>query len=190
VQRSPEGSGPTHMPVRSVSVPFGRTTLWTVGHDAILLLDTEGCQVERRDAAGALTLRLDVGCAVEAVTERDRAQFLAEVLETARSRADSTVRRRFVEEATFPPAKATASGLLTDAWGRIWVRRPVEATGDDWRWLVFDDDGTPAGTLRLARRWRIAHVGARDLLAVAADEDDAPPVVARFPLSAPLQRAP
>jgi hypothetical protein len=190
VQRAPDAGAGTHTPARAVNVPFGRATLWTVGLDGVLLLDTEGCQVERRDGAGALQLRLDIGCAVETVTDRDRAQFLAEVLATARTRADSTIRRRFVDEATFPPAKATASGLLTDAWGRIWVRRPVEAVGDDWRWLVFDDDGTPVSTLRLARRWRIAHIGARDLLAVSTDEDDAPPVVARFPLPAAVQRAP
>lgn len=190
VQRAPTGSGPTHAAMRAVNVPFGRATLWTVSKDGVLLLDTEGCHVDRYDATGALTLRLDFGCVVETVSDRDREQFLAEVLQTARSRADSTVRRRFVDEATFPSAKATASGLLTDTWDRIWVRLPVQAVGDDWRWRVFDADGTPITAVRVPRRWRIAHIGARDLLVVASDDETAPPVVARLALPTALHRTP
>jgi hypothetical protein len=176
--------------VRAQSVPFGRATLWTVGRESVLLLDTETCHVERRDAEGALRLRLDFACTVEAVSAQDREQFLAEVLATARSRADSSVRRRFVDEATFPPAKATASGLLTDAWDRIWVRLPVRGATDDWRWQVYDADGAPLATLQLARAWRIAAVRGADLLAVDSERDDAPPVVARLALPEALHRAP
>jgi hypothetical protein len=175
-------------PVRAVSVPFGRSTLWSVGTASVLLLDTEGCEVERRDSTGALVLRLDLACAVETVTEADRAQFLAEILSSARSRSDSAVRRRFVEDATFPPSKATASGLLTDAWDRIWIRLPVQGLTDDWRWWVFDADGTPITTLRVGRDWRIASVQAQTLLVVATERDDAPPVVARLALPDVLHR--
>lgn len=175
-------------PVRAVNVPFGRSTLWTVGQASVLLLDTEGCHVERRDSTGALTLRLDLTCAVEAVTDADRDQFLREVLSTARSRSDSTVRRRFVEEATFPPSKPTASGLLTDPWERIWVRLPVNGLADDWRWWVFEADGTPLSTLQVGREWRIASVQSTDLLVVSTEREDAPPVVARLALPTVLHR--
>jgi len=175
-------------PVRAVNVPFGRSTLWTVGASSVLLLDTEGCHVERRDLTGALTLRLDLACAVEAVTDTDRERFLGEVLSTARSRSDSSVRRQFVDDATFPPSKATASGLLTDAWDRIWVRLPVNGLADDWRWWVFEADGTPITTLQVGREWRIASVQDRDLLVVATDREDAPPVVARLSLPAVLHQ--
>jgi hypothetical protein len=178
------------VPVRAVNVPFGRSTLWAVGQQSVLLLDTEGCRVERRDSMGGLTMRLDFACAVEAVTDADRQQFLQEVLSTARSGSDSAVRRRFVEDATFPPSKATASGLLTDAWDRIWVRLPVQSLSDDWRWLVFDADGTPITAVQVGRDWRIASVQRTDLLVVATDRDDAPPVVARLSLPAVLQRSP
>jgi hypothetical protein len=174
-------------PRRAVSVPFGRSTLWTVGPSSVLLLDTEGCRVERWDATGALVLRLELTCAVEAVTEADRARFLNEVLASARSRSDSTVRRRLVEEATFPPTKPTASGLLTDDWNRIWVRLPVREVTDDWRWWVFAADGTPLTSVRIARAWQIARVQATDLLVVSADRADAPPVVARLVLPAALR---
>jgi hypothetical protein len=177
-------------PVRAVSVPFGRSTLWTVGLSSVLLLDTEACHVERRDSTGALVLRLDFACAVETVTDADRAQFLAEVLSSARSPSDSAVRRRFVEDATFPPSKPTASALLTDAWDRIWIRLPVQRLSDDWRWWVFEADGTPITTLRVAREWRIAGVQARDLLVAATERDDAPPVVARLALPDVLHRTP
>ncbi len=176
--------------VRAQSVPFGRATLWTVGRESVLLLDTEACHVERRDAEGTLRLRLDFACTIEAVSAADREQFLAEVLASARSRADSSVRRRFVAEATFPPAKATASGLLTDAWERIWVRLPVRGVTDDWRWQVYEADGTPIAALQVGRRWRIAAVRSADLLVVDSERDDAPPVVARLALPEVLHRAP
>lgn len=186
VQAGPAGGEPAQRPMRALSVPFGRATLWTVGRASVLLFDTERCDVERVDAEGRLQLRLDIGCPIEAVTERDKRQFLGEVLASARSRADSTVRRRFVEQATFPPTKATASGLLTDAWDRIWVRRPVSSPDEAWRWQVFEADGTPIGTLRLSREWRIAAVRGHQLLLVANDREDAPPAVARVPLPAAL----
>ncbi|HMS02728.1 MAG TPA: hypothetical protein PKE51_07125 [Gemmatimonadaceae bacterium] len=186
VQAGPAGGEPGQRPMRALSVPFGRATLWTVGRTSVLLFDTERCDIERVDAEGRLLQRLDIGCPIEAVTERDKRQFLAEVLASARSRADSTVRRRFVEQATFPPTKATASGLLTDAWDRIWVRRPVSSPDEAWRWQVFEADGTPIGTLRLGRDWRIAAVRDRELLVVANDREDAPPVVARVALPAAL----
>ena len=186
VQAGPVSGEPAQRPMRAVSVPFGRATLWTVGQRSVLLFDTERCDIERVDADGRLEQRLDIGCPIEAVTERDKRRFLEEVLATARSRADSTVRRRFVEQATFPPTKATASGLLTDAWDRIWVRRPVEGLEEPWQWQVFEADGTPIGTLRLAREWRIAAVRETDLLLVANDRDDAPPVVGRVTLPAGL----
>jgi hypothetical protein len=154
----------------------------------VLLLDTEGCHVERRDSTGALIMRLDFGCRVEAVTEVDQRRFLQEVLSTARSESDSAVRRRFVADATFPPSKATASGLLTDAWDRIWVRLPVNSLSDHWRWWVFEADGTPLMPLQVGRDWRIASVERRDLLVVATDRDDAPPVVARLALPDRLHR--
>ncbi len=182
VQMGRAGSELDGVPVRAVNVPFGRSTLWTVGQQGVLLLDTEACHVERRDSTGALAMRLDFECAVEAVTEVDREQFLREVLSTARSGSDSSVRRRFVADATFPPSKATASGLLTDAWDRIWVRLPVTSLSDDWRWWVFGADGTPLMALQVGRDWRIASVGRTDLLVVATDRDDAPPVVARLSL--------
>lgn len=177
---------PDQRAMRAVSVPFGRASLWSVGRSSVLLYDTERCEVERLDAAGRLLQRLDMGCPIEAVTERDKRQFLEEVLATARSRADSTIRQRFVEQSTFPPTKATASGLLTDAWDRIWVRLPVEGVDEPWRWHVFDADGTPVGTFRLGREWRIAAVRARDLFVVANDREDAPPVVGRVALPAAL----
>lgn len=188
VQLGRLGGAMDGVPVRAVNVPFGRSTLWTVGQQGVLLLDTEGCHVERRDSLGALTMRLDFECAVEAVTDADRARFLQEVLSTARSGSDSSIRRRFVEDATFPPSKATASGLLTDAWDRIWVRLPVNGLSDDWRWWVFDADGTPRTALQVGRDWRIASVQHTDLLVVATDRDDAPPVVARLSLPDVLHR--
>jgi hypothetical protein len=188
VQIGRPGSAQDGVPVRAVNVPFGRSTLWTVGTQSVLLLDTEGCHVERRDSTGTLTMRLDFACAVEAVTDADRQRFLQEVLSTARSGSDSAVRQRFVEDATFPPSKATASGLLTDAWDRIWVRLPVNGLSDDWRWWVFEADGTPLMALQVGRDWRIASVERRDLLVVATDREDAPPVVARLSLPAALHR--
>lgn len=178
------------VPVRAVNVPFGRSTLWTVGQRSVLLLDTEGCHIERRDSTGGLAMRLDFACAVEAVTDVDRERFLQEVLSTARSGSDSSVRRRFVEDAAFPPSKATASGLLTDAWDRIWLRLPVTGLSDDWRWWVFDADGTPITALQVGRDWRIAQVQSTNLLVVATDRDDAPPVVARLSLPDVLHRSP
>lgn len=189
VQMGRAGSELDGVPVRAVNVPFGRSTLWTVGAQSVLLLDTEACRVERRDGTGALTLRLEFECAVEAVTDVDRERFLQEVLSTARSGSDSSVRRRFVEDATFPPSKATASGLLTDAWDRIWVRLPVTGLSDDWRWWVFDADGTPVTALQIGRDWRIASVQRTDLLVVATDRDDAAPVVARLSLPDVLHQA-
>jgi hypothetical protein len=186
VQRTGASGELDRAAVRATSVPFGRTTLWTVGQASVLLLDTEACVIERRDAAGAVLLRLDAGCPVAAVTEEDRDRFLAEVLATARSRADSSIRRRFVAEATFPPSKSTASGLLTDAYDRIWLRLPVEGIDEPWRWQVFDADGTPITTLRLGREWRIVAVRDADLLVAASERDDAPPAVARVALPAPL----
>jgi hypothetical protein len=96
--------------------------------------------------------------------------------------------RRMVAEASFPPAKSTASGLLTDRWNRVWVRLPVEGPDDDWVWWVFDDEGMPLTRLGLARQWRIATVRERDLIAVESDRDDAPPVVVRMELPAVLHR--
>jgi len=189
VQIGRPGAAGDNIPVRSGSVPFGRTTLWTVGTNSVLLHDTESCHVARHDSTGALTMRLDFDCAIEAVTEQDRAQFLAEVLSTARSRSDSAIRRRFVEEASFPPAKSTASGLLTDPWDRIWVRLPVGSADDDWVWWVFDAEGVPMVRLGLSRQWRIAAVRERDLIAVQSDRADVPPVVVRMALPAALHRA-
>lgn len=190
VQMGRAGSARDGVPVRAVTVPFGRSTLWTVGRESVLLLDTDGCEVERRDATGQLTMRLEFACVAETVTDADRQQFLAEVLSTARSASDSSVRRRFVDDATFPPSKATASGLLTDAWDRIWVRLPVNSLSDDWRWWVFAADGTPLTALQIGRDWRIASVQRTDVLVVATDRDDAPPVVARLSLPAVLHQAP
>lgn len=189
VQIGRPGASGDNIPVRSGSVPFGRTTLWTVGTNSVLLHDTENCHVTRHDSTGALAMRLDFSCTVEAVTPQDRAQFLAEVLSTARSRADSAIRQRFVAEASFPPAKSTASGLLTDPWDRIWIRLPVPSADADWVWWVFDADGLPMVRIGLPRQWRIAAVRERDLIAVQSDRDDIPPVVVRMALPAALQRA-
>ena len=189
VQIGRPGAVGDNTPVRSGSVPFGRTTLWTVGTSSVLLHDTEGCHVGRHDSTGVLSMRLDFNCSIEAVTEQDRAQFLAEVLSTARSRSDSAIRQRFVDEASFPPAKSTASGLLTDQWDRIWIRLPVESTNADWVWWVFDAEGVPMVRLGLARQWRIAAVRDNDLIAVQSDRTDVPPVVVRMALPAALHRA-
>ncbi len=188
VQIGRPGAAGDNIPVRSGSVPFGRTTLWTVGTNSVLLHDTENCHIARHDSSGALTIRLDFDCSIEAVTERDREQFLAEVLSTARSRADSAIRKRFVDEASFPPAKSTASGLLTDPWDRIWVRLPVNSAESDWVWWVFDAEGVPMVRVGLARQWRIAAVRERDLIAVQSDRIDMPPVVVRMALPAALHR--
>jgi hypothetical protein len=177
----PGGSG-DNLPVRSGSIPYGRTTLWTVGANSVLVHDTEGCEIARYDSTGTLRMRLDFSCVIEAVTPEDRERFLSEVLATARSRSDSAVRRRFVDEASFPPTKATASGLLTDPWDRIWLRLPVGSPTDDWVWWVFDAEGIPMTRLSLGRQWRIAAVRERDLIAVQTDRDDAPPVVVRMAL--------
>ncbi len=178
------------VPVRVANIPLGRTSLWTVGRDNVLVLDTESCNVIRHDSTGAVTLRLEFHCTIEAVTEEDQSRFMSEVLATARSRSDSAVRRRMASEASFPPAKSTASGLLADRWDRIWVRLPVTGLNDDWVWWVFDSDGMPLSRLRLARQWRIAAVRERDLIAVEADRDDAPPVVVRMALPAVLRHTP
>jgi hypothetical protein len=190
VQVGRPGMSGDNVPVRSGSVPFGRTTLWTVGTNSLLTLDTEGCHVERRDGTGRLTLRLDFQCAIEAVTQQDREKFLSEVLATAQSRSDSAIRTRFVREASFPPSKSTASGLLTDPWDRIWVRLPVSSSTEDWLWWVFAPDGMPIVRLSLGRQWRIAAVRGRDLIAVQTDRDDAPPVVVRMALPDALHQTP
>lgn len=188
VQAGRSSGEPDQRPMRAVSVPFGRASLWSIGRESVVLFDTEGCNIERFGADGQLRQRLDIGCRVEAITERDKRQFLQEVLATAKSRADSTIRRRFVEQSTFPSTKATASGLLTDAWDRLWVRLPVRDLEEPWRWQVFDADGTPVATFRLGREWRIAAVRARDVIVVANDREDAPPVVGVAELPAGLQR--
>lgn len=182
--------GEPGVPVRVANIPLGRTTLWTVGRDNVLVLDTEACHIARHDTTGAITFRLDFHCSIEAVTEEDRVRFTAEVLASARSRSDSAVRRRIASEASFPPAKSTASGLLTDQWDRIWLRLPVAGLSDDWVWWVFDSDGMPLTRLRLGRRWRIAAVRERDFIAVEADRDDAPPIVVRMALPAVLRHSP
>jgi len=189
VQIGRPGAVGDNTPVRSGSVPFGRTTLWTVGTNSVLLHDTEGCHVARHDSTGALIMRLDFGCSIEAVTDEDRAQFLAEILSTSRSRSDSAIRRRFVDEASFPPAKSTASGLLTDPWDRIWIRLPVDNATADWVWWVFDAEGIPMVRFGLGRQWRIAAVRERDVIAVQSDRTDVPPVVVRMALPAALHRA-
>lgn len=186
VQIGRPGLSGDNVPVRSASVPFGRTTLWTVGPSSVLLHDTESCHIARHDSLGALAMRLDFHCAVEAVTEQDRQDFLNEVLSSARSPADSAARRRIVDQASFPPAKSTASGLLTDAWDRIWLRLPVHSSEDDWVWWVFDADGIPVTRFGLARQWRIVSVRERDMIAVQTDRDDAIPVVVRIELPAAL----
>lgn len=188
VQAGRTSGEPDQRPMRAVSVPFGRASLWSIGRESVVLFDTEGCQIERFGADGALQQRLDIGCRVEAITERDKRQFLEEVLATAQSRADSTIRRRFVEQSTFPSTKATASGLLTDMWDRLWVRLPVRDLEEPWRWQVFDADGTPLATFRLGREWRIAAVRARDVMVVANDREDAPPVVGVATVPPGLQR--
>ncbi len=190
VQLRRPGTMGDQRPVRSGSVPFGRTTLWTVGARGVLVLDTEGCNVARHDPDGALTQRLEFHCTIEAVTDEDREKFTAELLESARSRADSATRRRFVAEASFAPSKSTASGLMTDAWDRIWVRLPVRDAVEPWTWWVFEADGTPVARFGLARAWRIAAVRGQDLIAVETDRDDAPPVVVRMALPAALHRPP
>lgn len=178
------------VPVRAVNVPFGRTTLWTVGTQSVLVLDTESCHVQRYDSTGVLRMRLDFHCAIEAVTMQDQDRFFAEVLASARSRSDSAMRQRYAAEASFPPSKSTASALLTDTWNRIWVRLPVQGPSDDWIWWVFDDDGMPLTRLGLGRQWRIAAVRERDLLLVESERDDAPPVVVRMALPAVLHHTP
>ena len=182
--------GEPDVPVRVANIPLGRTSLWTVGRDNVLVLDTEACHIARHDSTGAITLRLDFHCSIEAVTEEDRARFTAGVLASARSRSDSAVRRRIASEASFPPAKSTASGLLTDQWDRIWLRLPVADVDDDWVWWVFDSDGMPLTRVRLGRQWRIAAVRERDIIAVEADRDDAPPIVVRMALPAVLRHTP
>ncbi len=190
VQLGRPGARGDNIPIRSGSIPYGRTTLWTLGAHSVLVADTEGCEIARHDSTGALRMRLDFDCAIEAVTPEDRERFLSEVLSTARSRSDSAVRRRFVDEASFPPTKATASGLLTDPWDRIWLRLPVGNPSDDWVWWVFDAEGIPITRLSLGRQWRIAAVRERDLIAVQTDRDDAPPVVVRMALPDALHHTP
>lgn len=178
------------VPVRVGNVPFGRTSLWAVGSDNVLVLDTESCHINRYDSTRTLQLRVDFHCAIEAVTEQDKAAFLGEVMRTARSRSDSAVRTRMAREASFAPAKPTASGLLTDAWDRIWVRLPVRSATDDWVWWVFDRDGMPLTRVGIARQWRIAAIRDKDIIVVEAERDDAPPVVATMSLPPVLQRLP
>ncbi len=188
VQKGRLPGRPDEQALRTLSVPFGRGTLWSIGTASVLLLDTEACHIERHDSTGTLVMRLDFTCAVEAVGEADRAAFLAEVLSSARSPSDSAVRQRFVDEATFPPSKSTASGLLTDAWDRIWLRLPPDTHPTLWIWWVFDADGTPRARFSLEKSYRIAAVRGRDALAVSADEDDALPVVVRLALPSALHR--
>lgn len=190
VQVGQRGTSGDNAPVRSRSVPFGRTSLWTVGSENVLVLDTEACRVSRHNAQGALTLQVQFLCTLEAVTPTDRQHFLDEVLATARSRSDSTLRERFVAEASFPPTKPTASALLTDPWDRIWVRLPVSRPDEDWTWWVFGADGMPIVRLGLGAQWRIAAVRDRDLIAVQSDRPDAPPVVVRMALPDALHRQP
>ncbi len=178
------------VPVRVGNVPFGRTSLWAVGSDNVLVLDTENCHVNRYDSTRTLQLRVDFHCVIEAVTEQDKAAFLGEVMRTARSRSDSAMRSRIASEASFAPAKPTASGLLTDAWDRIWVRLPVRSATDDWVWWVFDRDGMPLSRIGFARQWRIASIRERDIIVVESERDDAPPVVATMSLPPVLQRTP
>lgn len=190
VQVGQRGTPGDNAPVRARSVPFGRTSLWTVGSTSVLVLDTEVCRVARHNADGAVTLQLQFRCTAEAVTSTDRQHFLAEVLTTARSRSDSALRRQFVAEASFPPTKPTASALLTDPWDRIWVRLPVSRPDEDWTWWVFGADGMPIVRLGLGPQWRIAAVRDRDLIAVQSDRDDAPPVVVRMALPDALHHLP
>ncbi len=190
VQLGRPGAAGDNQGVRSGSIPYGRTTLWTLGAHSVLVHDTEGCEIARYDSTGTLRMRLDFSCAIEAVTPEDRERFLSEVLSTARSRSDSAIRTRFVDEASFPPTKATASGLLTDPWDRIWLRLPVNGPTDDWVWWVFDAEGIPMTRVSLGRQWRIAAVRERDLIAVQTDRDDVPPVVVRMALPDALHHTP
>ncbi len=176
------------VPIRVGNVPFGRTSLWAVGSDNVLVLDTESCHVSRYDSTRTLQLRVNFYCEIEAVTEQDKIAFMSQVMTTARSRSDSAMRTRMAREASFAPAKPTASGLLTDPWDRIWVRLPVRSAVDDWVWWVFDRDGMPLTRVGLARQWRIAAVRAKDMVVVESDRDDAPPVVATMALPPALQR--
>ncbi len=178
------------VPVRVGNVPFGRTSLWAVGSDNVLVLDTENCHVNRYDSTRTVELRLAFHCVIEAVTEQDKTAFLSEVMRSARSRSDSSARTRMAREASFAPAKPTASGLLTDPWDRIWVRLPVRSSTDDWVWWVFDNDGLPLSRIGLARQWRIAAVRASDIIVVESEREDAPPVVATMQLPPALQRSP
>lgn len=56
--------------------------------------------------------------------------------------------------------------------GHLWLRR--EDAGEDYRWLVLDQEGQPLGQVQLSRRARIGWHRGETFLAIELDEDDVP----------------
>ena len=154
-------------------VPFGASTLFATGRDAVHVADTESFAVRRYGLDGRLQRVVgrphtplpvqpeDVAAIIEAQLER-----LPPVKEI---RDGMRVGLERVPPATTIPA---IRALLVDSEDNLWVQEGGRPAAPDARWSVFDPQGRWLGDITLPARVQIMEIGSDYMIVHDRDELD------------------
>jgi len=175
-----------------LSLPLGRNTLFFVGSDRVYSLDTVEDTVRIRSLAGQPMAVVGLGIAPRALTKEEvRVDRRYRIAEHRRMFAGQGVPESYVasqeqalEQVPYPSFWPTASDLLVDHRGRLWLRRDISpALSDHPLWEVYGRDGAFLARFRIEGTARISVPRDGHFWAVQSDSAGAPRI-ARYPLAA------
>jgi hypothetical protein len=151
--------------------PFGRSTVFAAGRDAIYLGDGERFEVRHHGHEGRL-VRIQRAPAEElsisaALVDAYREERVARASASRRP----TVERQ-IREMPLPSGLPAYTSMKVDAAGYLWVERFRVPGESRRRWGVFGPEGEFLGHVAMPERFDVLEIGADYVLGVAKDDED------------------
>jgi hypothetical protein len=159
-------------PSLTLPAPYAAQPAWTALPDGrIAFWDGQENQIRLLDLSGRIVDRLPLPTTRYAVTARDREAWFAVSIPTEirGQRVFEPLRERARTEVRFPTHFPAVLSLRADPAGGVWVLQTGSAAGQRWVHLA---PGRQATRMQLPPRQSLLAIGAREIAALAKDEND------------------
>ncbi|HEX2209770.1 MAG TPA: 6-bladed beta-propeller [Longimicrobium sp.] len=168
------GTGNNRMMLRSTP-PFGLSTSFGVHGTRLLIGDPVRYELVERRPDGTVARLIRRSGEREPVTQADRDAYLERQGEGMNDARFRPLHEQLEKQTVFPERKPFFTGLVMDAAGNAWVRRP-SAPETEAPWDVFDPEGRLLGTVTTPAGFRVTQIGEDFIVGTWEDEMDVPHV--------------
>ena len=168
------GSGDNRMMLRSMP-PFALSTSFAVHGDRLLIGDPVRYELVERRPDGAVSRLIRRSGGREPVTQADRDAYMEGQRQGMNDPRFREMEERLLRQTVFPERKPFFTGVMVDAGGNIWVRRP-SARDAQAPWDVFEAGGRWLGTVMTPAGVRVTQIGQDFIVGTWEDEMDVPHV--------------